>query len=260
MKQNIFVKSVIDSLFGTTTDLVLWTIVYMGELSLPGNTFGKLWRAQRKADSFLDHTNYQTILTAIKNARRRGLIINKKRQTFPEISEAGRKRLSAIIPFYDEKRKWDNKIYLVTYDIPEIHHYDRDLLRLHLLTLGAGKLQDSVWITPYDPTDTLRDYISQHGINGNVIISSIGKDGWVGEGKLEELVIRIYHLDKLNDRYRRWLNENRKKDMLSVISFMSILRDDPQLPFSLLPRWWVGDRAYNKIEPLFKKVSLHLRP
>ena len=43
-------------------------------------------------------------------------------------------------------------------------------------------------------------------------------------------------------------------DQLSIVSYLAILKDDPQLPFSLLPPWWKGDSAYQKVKMKMQKV------
>ncbi len=83
-----------------------------------------------------------------------------------------------------------------------------------------------------------------------VIVSDMGKDGSVGEEDIRSLLVRVYELDKLNDRYKEWLEEcdGGSIDRWAVMYFLSILKDDPQLPFALLPKWWKGDIVYKKIQ------------
>jgi len=144
---------------------------------------------------------------------------------------------------------------LVTYDIPETHRKQRNILRESLQRIGCGRLQDSVWMTPYNPTDILTDVVEHNNLQGTVIISTIGKDGSIGEESLPELIIRIYCLEELNKRYIVWLEEakNRKQiDHWIILKYLSILQEDPQLPFSLLPSWWKGDVAYQQVKSKLK--------
>lgn len=254
-----------EALLAYATDVALWTAIFTAELSIPQSTSGQAWRAQIAADRFLRQWNYETIKTAIANARRQHLLkpVKRGRHAKPEITEAGKKRLAAIIPVYDEKRIWDGRMHLVTYDIPEKKHIDRDALRSMIRELGAGRLQDSVWITPYNPIDALRAFIEAHRLAGTVIVSDMGKDSSIGEEDLAGLVMRIWRLDLINDRYGEWLGDYKRSDGLDqwlVTSYLSILRDDPQLPFSLLPKWWKGDRAYHLVAPKLKELYFALRP
>ncbi|MBI5620214.1 hypothetical protein HY949_00370 [Candidatus Gottesmanbacteria bacterium] len=251
-------------LFSYVTDMALWTTIYFADLSLPTPASGKMWRAQIAADRFLQEYNYETITSAIANARRQLLLRPAKRgrRALPEITEAGKKRLAAIIPVYDEKRVWDERMHLVTYDVPETKRLDREALRDVIRQLGAGRLQDSVWITPYNPVDALRTFIEEHRLAGTVIVSDMGKNGAIGEEDLKSLVARVWRLDLLNDRYEEWLRTYKRSDNLDqwlVTGYLSILRDDPQLPFPLLPKWWKGDRAWCLVAPKLKEMYLSLR-
>lgn len=241
-----------EGLFSHMVDVALWFAIYMAELSVPFETYGKIWRAQRTADRFLNEVNYESLKEAIKQARRRGWLKKMRRRGAPpEITKEGKRRLAAIVPQYDEKRIWDGRMHLVTYDIPEKRRGDRELLREYLKRLGCGRLQDSVWITPYNPIDTLRSFIEEKALGGTVIVSDIGKDGSIGEEDVQRMVARTYGLESLNDRYEEWLAdvEEHGVDHWAVVRYLSILADDPQLPFSLLPPWWKGDTAYKEVKP-----------
>lgn len=254
-----------EGLFSYVTDVALWMAIFMAELSLPQSASNQVWRAQVTADRFLREWNYETIKTAIANARRQWLLkpVKRGRHANPEITEAGKRKLASIVPIYDEKRVWDGRMHLITYDVPERKRHDRDALRVIIRQLGAGRLQDSVWITPYNPVDILRKTIEEHRLDGSVIVSDLGKDGTIGEEDLESLVVRVWNLDKLNDRYEHWLREYGRSDGLDqwlVTTYLSILRDDPQLPFTVLPRWWKGDKAWRLVAPKIKELYLALRP
>ncbi len=257
-------KRVGEGLFAYTVDIALWNTIFLAELTIPQKAAGQAWRAHIAADRFLNQWNYETIKVAIAGARRRRLLKPsiRGRHAMPEITEAGRRRLAAIIPAYDQKRVWDGRMHLITYDVPESKRLDREALRDLIRTLGAERLQDSVWITPYNPVDTLRLFLRERRLSGSVIISDLGKDGAIGEEDLGSLVVRVWRLDIINDRYEEWLREYKRSDGLDqwlVTSYLSILRDDPQLPFPLLPKWWKGDHAYRLVAPRLKVLSLALR-
>ncbi|MBI5620243.1 hypothetical protein HY949_00515 [Candidatus Gottesmanbacteria bacterium] len=240
-----------EGLFSHAVDLSLWLMVYFGELSIPFGTYGKSWRAAAAADRFLGEVNYEVIKQAISNARRYGYLTKTTgRTSWPKITAAGRRRLASIIPRYDEERVWDGKIHLVTYDIPEERADDRYLLREYIKRIGCGRLQDSVWITVYNPIDLIRMFARKHDLEGTIIVSDVGKDGSVGDEDVRALVSRVYQLELLNDRYDAWLHEieDNGVDHWAMIRYLSILKDDPQLPFLLLPPTWKGDRAYQRIK------------
>lgn len=253
------IATLTEGVFSHIVDILLWSAIYTAELSVPQSTSasGQVWRAQVAADRFLHRVNYDVIKDALKHARRRGWIQKgTKRGAPPAITAQGRRRLTEILPHYDPTRTWDGRMHLITYDIPEKRRQDRDLLRMYLRRLGCGKLQDSVWMTPYNPIDIIRSFIEEQRLGGTVIISDLGAGGSIGEEDLVSLVVRIYPLETLDDRYSEWFDEAQERgvDHWMVMGYLAILRDDPQLPFPLLPAWWKGDKAYALIKPYLDKV------
>ncbi len=119
-------------------------------------------------------------------------------------------------------------------------------------------LQQSVWLTPYNPTELIREFSEERDLEDLILVSSLGKDGTIGEMELAELMEKVYHLEKLNYRYQELLIEAEDKRVDKerlVFLFLSILKDDPQLPFELLPEDWVGERAYRFFQKITQKTK-----
>jgi CRISPR-associated endonuclease Cas2 len=247
-----------EGVFAHTVDMSLWFTIYLAQMSIPQSASGQLWRAQIAADRFLRQVNYEAIKNALVSAKKHGWI-KHTRHTLPEITEKGRQRLKAVLPQYDEKRIWDGRLHLITYDVPEKRKTDREKLRRCLRQLRCGKLQDSVWITPYNPIDVLRRFIQANNLSGNIIISNLGQDASIGDEDIKALVVRIYDLEALNKKYQDWLGSAEdfgSIDHYLIIQYLAILRDDPQVPFSLLPSWWKGGEAYTRVERNLKMLSI----
>lgn len=247
-----WILSVSEGIFSEIVDILLWEIAYLTEAS---TTFSRdTWKAKVAADRFLENVNYETIKNALARARKKGYIKSvHHKKAWPEITQEGKRRLAELIPHYDSRRAWDGRIYLITYDIPEGKKKLRELLREYLRRLGCGLVQDSVWLTPYNPREVLKNFITEQSLSGNILISDIGTDGSIGDEDLRTLVARIYRLTDLNKKYEEFIElyENGKNiDKLQAnFIYLSILKEDPQLPFSLLPGDWLGDNAhqiYNK--------------
>lgn len=247
-----------EGLFAYSVDLSLWTVAFISALGVPQRTYGQIYRAGREADIFLSEINYEILKNGIREARRRGFLskAGRGRKAWPEITEEGKRRLANLIPHYDEKRVWDGRIHIITYDVPEKQRNERELLRESLLRIGCGRLQDSVFMTPYNPIETLKQYIDEHGLHGTLIVSDLGKDGSVGDETLAELIIRVYKLHDLNEKYNKWLDQydGERIDQASVIEYLNILSEDPQLPFLLLPKWWKGEEVYDQVKPLLQNL------
>ncbi|MBI3955532.1 hypothetical protein HY338_03740, partial [Candidatus Gottesmanbacteria bacterium] len=184
------------------------------------------------------------------------------KKVWPQITAAGRKRLKNMLPFYDKKIIWDGKIYLMTYDIPEIRKKDRELLRHFAKKLGMGMLQESVWITPYNPREVLTDFIKERNLKGAIIVSDIGKDGAVGDEDLKSLLARVYKLEELNERYLGFISDVKAKKLNDPVrqqfTFLSILGCDPQLPWDLLPADWHGYEAYKVYKRTINNSKLNM--
>jgi phenylacetic acid degradation operon negative regulatory protein len=184
----------------------------------------------------------------LKDLKKGGFVRYKRGLSDIETTEAGRKRLRRSVPVYEKRRKWGGRLYLITYDIPESKKLIRDYFREHLKALGCGMLQASVWITPYDPREVLRKFIRYNRLEGEVLISYAGRDSNVAGTDFRGLMRQVYHLDELNKRYTEFLESPLEKwpRYRVAVAYYSILKDDPQLPFELLPDDWKGDEAYEK--------------
>ena len=84
------------------------------------------------------------------------------------VNEGGRKRIrltpkgeryaaligeGKLVP--KKPRRWDQKWRLLIFDIPEWRRKTRAQIRMTLVSLGFVRLQDSVWVYPYDCEDLI---------------------------------------------------------------------------------------------------------
>ena len=197
----------------------------------------------------------EAIKKALWKAGHRGFIKrNSENKNLVQITEQGLTRLRHLLPLYQNKRIWDKHLYLITYDIPEKDSGKRQLLRESLKQLDCGMLQASVWLTPYNPKKILKDLVLQYHIPGSIIVSDLGKEGSIGEEDLDDLVSRVYDLNGLNERYRGFIYElksDRLNKAQAYLKYLSILKNDPQLPFEILPYSWLGDKTYQYLQEKF---------
>lgn len=229
------------------TDLALVAIFFNLEIAfLKRSEWGKV---ERRVQEDLEEFNYEKLKRALSQLRQKGLIRSiKEKSAMPEITESGLKRLQSLIPWYDEKRTWDGQLYLITYDLPVERNRKRDSLRCFLKKIGCGKLQQSLWITPYNPTQLIEKFVKENQLSEDLILVSVlGKGGTIGQMEPRLLVEKVYPLLKINERYSNFIldfqNSTKSKDQL-VFQYLSVLTDDPQLPFALLPDWWRGEEAH----------------
>jgi phenylacetic acid degradation operon negative regulatory protein len=132
----------------------------------------------------------------------------------------------------------------------------RKSLRQKLRELGFGQLQKSVYISPLDVAEDVREVIQAHHLADFVFVAVARR--FFGDNK--DLAARVWRLDKLNEKYADFLLD--LEDFLAsrgglnfhqlYNAFENILLADPCLPKELLPDWWIGDRAFGKIKELLR--------
>lgn len=239
------------------TDLLLFMVLYGVESSFSGYGSRANGKAYARATRQFTEIKEGSTLQNLGTLKKKGYITYSRGKSDVEITVKGKKRLQRALPIYERRRKWDGKLYLITYDIPESKRIVRNMFREQLKKLGCGMLQASVWITPYDPREVLRNFVRSNRLEGEVLISYVGEDSNVAGITLKELLERVYHLDELNKRYGELIGKPLEKwpGYKVALEFYSILKDDPQLPFSLLPKGWKGDKACKRVMGL-----LHVRP
>lgn len=244
-------QTVTDGVVGTVTDFTLLFLFSCLDTATSGKkTMYDVLFGANEASRWHEDLNYQTIKRTLYRLTHEGLIHRLKRRDplAVEITALGKKRIASLMPVYQVKRPWDGHLYIISYDIPSQYNKKRDLLRTYIKRTGGAPLQDSLFINPYNPTTLLTEFSREHAIPGSILVSRLGKDGSIGEEKLENLLNRVYHLDDLADRYDAFLGEFPQTytgDRLRLlIAYTAILKDDPQLPFPLLPADFPGEEAY----------------
>jgi len=244
-----------DELIGSAFNAVLWWLYLYGASFGKSKTSFGVYQMFRETDQALQEFNYASFKQILTRLKRQGLIKKRKKYSVLEfeITKLGKKRIAEIAPGYHQERPWDGYLYLISYDVPEIYHESRNLLRRHLKRSGCALLQESLWFTPYNPRKLLDEFMAEYQIEGTILLSKLGRDGAIGEEGLGELLERVFGLAKLNERYEEFIEEAKlfaNNKFFLVAKFQRILKDDPQLPFALLPKYWLGDKAYQ----LSKKI------
>ncbi|MDO8686680.1 MAG: CRISPR-associated endonuclease Cas2, partial [Candidatus Berkelbacteria bacterium] len=82
-------------------------------------------------------------------------------------------KLSQIVISEDEE--WDGWWHLVSYDIPNIYKKSRDLLRSHLERLGFKRVQESLWVFPYECQEEIALIANEISVSNNIIYMSTEK-------------------------------------------------------------------------------------
>ncbi len=81
-----------------------------------------------------------------------------------------------------KSRRWDGKWRVLMFDVPEYRKVLRDKIRRTVNGIGFIRLQDSVWIFPYDCEDLITLLKADFRIGKDVlymVVESLEGDGWL---------------------------------------------------------------------------------
>ena len=102
-----------------------------------------------------------------------------------ELTEAGLREFQ----FYEHKeklierpKKWNGKWHMLVFDIEEKRKIIREQVRRTLMELGFHRLQDSVWVHPYECEDVLELLRTKFGVRHEALYicaQKIAKDEWL---------------------------------------------------------------------------------
>ncbi len=117
---------------------------------------GSIFRMYKLRDKHEQKRKYRSILATRERLLSHGLL--KREGKFVTLTEKGRMRLQEWsyrdyrIP---QPKRWDGKWRVLIFDIPERRKKLREKLRNTLHAIGFKRLQDSVWIYPFDCEDLI---------------------------------------------------------------------------------------------------------
>jgi DNA-binding transcriptional regulator PaaX len=123
----------------------------------------------------------------VKQLAKQGLVQIKKDRgnVLVALSAKGRRELAYAEVKHNlalQEKQWDGKWRVVMFDIQEFKRGDRNLLRAELNDCGLVRLQNSVWITPYDCSQLINLLKIDIGLGQEVIymtVDTIENDGWL---------------------------------------------------------------------------------
>lgn len=162
-----------------------------------------------------------------------------------KLTSAGREKWSREFPLFELSQKsWDRWWRMVGFDIPNKLKGRRASLRNKLEGLGMGRLQESLYITPYDFGEDLQEFIKTHELSEFV---EVFEARHTFGSNPQTLAWRVWQLDKLEEKYEELGQQLEKKHIFTSkdkleyqTQFEQILLCDPILPKELLPKDWIG--------------------
>lgn len=202
----------------------------------------------------------RNVKESVKRVLKTGYIekIFKNGQPYLRLTGKGKKKLTRDFPLLNfQKKKWDRKWRLVLFDIQEASRKIRDQLRRKLKELGFARFQQSVYITPHDFAEDIREFLETHGLAESVYVL-VTNELLVGDEKA--LADKLWNLEKINEQYRKILefsekertNSRKEKTNREIKSrYLEVLAVDPFLPKELLPSDW----RRHEVEKLLRRLS-----
>lgn len=154
------------------------------------------------------------------------------------------------------KKKWNRKWCVVIFDFPEEKKSIRESLRNKLYQLGFGRLQRSIYISPFDFSDDMAEFLNSKKILGYAFVLT-SKHRLMGNAK--NLASYVWGLEKINKEYLALLkktakikiikDERKKRGFLQETYFdlVNLIKEDPLLPYDLLPDNWLGEKVRKQI-------------
>lgn len=174
----------------------------------------------------------------------------KKGKPFLRLTSKANEKLTRDFPIFRmQKRKWDGKWRLVIFDIGEEIRILRDSLRDKLKELGFGMLQKSIYISPYDFTTDMYEFLKAQKLLGKAFVLT-AKHELMGDA--QDLARHVWRLDKLEEEYELlWqmiIRAGKTKDKEQIVKkiknkYLELIQKDPCLPFDLLPSDWIAEEV-----------------
>lgn len=218
-----------------------------------------------------------TVYQAIRRLEQEGLVkkSKKEKKTHLRLTDHGKR----FIQRHREVSRWsspvwDKKWRLVVFDIPEEKRSLRDYFRRYLKTLGFGKVQRSIWISPYDFSGVIMMYVNKLKLSAYVF--QITADTFQGFSEAE-LIQSFWDIEGIHNQYLELIERYTKKqkelvelikisprhknDLKQIIKnqliwdYQSLLARDPHLPPEFLPADWGRETAKKFIESFLQSAA-----
>lgn len=176
--------------YGLIGRVVLGTVAAAGILSIAlvaPNIFQAVHILKKRHDGA--YRRYQSPAYARKAVQRLAdqkmlVVFQKEGETVMRLTDKGTRELLRyqLKEKSLEKWRWDKKWRLLIFDIEEKERLARDRLRLDMQSFGLVKLQDSVWVYPYECERVVALLKAQYRLGKEllyIVAGEIEDDGWL---------------------------------------------------------------------------------
>jgi len=114
----------------------------------------------------------ESIIRSRDNLIKKGLLAIKNNNL--SITQNGKRYLFRYLSLGDNKKlnrnkKWDGKWRVLIFDIPENRRFARNSVRQALVSIGFMRLQDSVWVYPYNCENLINLIKTENESDGEIL-------------------------------------------------------------------------------------------
>lgn len=170
-------------------------------------------------------------------------------------------------------RSWDGLWRMILFDLPQDDTTLRQRLWRWLRRHGFGYLQNSLWIVPDFTVDLTTQWPAKHP---DVETWVIFEGRPIGGASDREIVVGAWDFEEINNRYRSYCSHlervpDRGQGELAVPAglrawirkeralWQEALSRDPLLPDVLLPRNYLGRKAWHRRSQVWKRLARGLQ-
>lgn len=172
------------------TEIVLATIAGAGIITLAAIAPGALQMIKVFRPRHRRYRNQTYVNGVVEKLRRDGLVSVRMERGEPMVclTEKGKQKFAhyQLHKVRPKEKKWDGKWRLVIFDIHEWKRGTRDRVRSMIAQFGFLKLQNSVWVYPYECEE---------------LIQLLKADVKIGEELLYVIAERIENGDRLKQKF-----------------------------------------------------------
>lgn len=127
-----------------------------------------LFNFRREYRRRLERKRFNNLLYYLKRSGYIKISNTEEKQGIMLTLKGARKALKMKLRNTLKKRRKDEKWVMIIFDIPEKKRGLRDMLRQFLVVLGYEKLQESVWVSPYDVFNETSDFLHGYDLGSYV--------------------------------------------------------------------------------------------
>jgi len=154
---------------GEIQKLVLESVKLAGLLSI-GLVAPNVIGAMKKLGFITNRRQNEIVRSSASKLVKKGLLeYNNGRYELTKTGERKLRRWELEEYRLEKPHKWDKKWRVIIFDIPENKRKVRDQVRNMFITAGLYRLQDSVWVYPYDCEDILGLVKTDLGVGKDIL-------------------------------------------------------------------------------------------